>query len=99
MLDLRYFAASAHNGNAGELLARALLLGDLPERIFLVGIEPSRRASGGTLSEPVLRAIPAALEAARHAVAEAIACQDGPYIIEERGNELLSAAGGQPSED
>ncbi len=98
-LDLRYRASSSHTGDAGELLAKASLEGDLPERIFLVGIEPSRRARGGALSEPVLRAIPAAVEAARHAVTEALASQDRSQPLQESDDELWAAATGPASEN
>lgn len=53
-------ATTAHEGNAGELLASANLLEDLPERVFLVGIEPERVQTGLALSEIVLRALPEA---------------------------------------
>jgi len=55
-------SATAHEGNAGELLAAAQLLDELPARIFLVGIEPERVRTEIGLSESVASAIPAALE-------------------------------------
>jgi len=54
-------STTAHEGNAGELLAAAQLLNDLPERVFLVGVEPERVRTELGLSESVLRALPAAL--------------------------------------
>jgi len=54
-------AGSAHEGNAGELLAAAALLGDLPERWVILGVEPQRIATGAGLSEPVQRALQPAL--------------------------------------
>jgi len=35
-----HYSGTAHEGNAGELLAAALLLGECSERFFVVGIEP-----------------------------------------------------------
>ncbi|MBZ5666247.1 MAG: hydrogenase maturation protease [Acidobacteriia bacterium] len=54
-------STTAHEGNAGELLAIAQLLGELPERIFLVGIEPERVRTELGLSERVASALPGAL--------------------------------------
>jgi hydrogenase maturation protease len=54
-------STTAHEGNAGELLAIAQLLDELPERVFLVGIEPERVRTELGLSECVASAIPAAL--------------------------------------
>jgi hydrogenase maturation protease len=54
-------STTAHEGNAGELLAAAQLLGELPERVFLVGVEPERVRTELGLSERVARALPAAL--------------------------------------
>jgi hydrogenase maturation protease len=53
-------ATTAHEGNAGELLATAHLLGDLPERLFLVGIEPERVQTELGLSDCVATALPVA---------------------------------------
>jgi len=50
-------ANSAHEGNAGELLAAAQLLDELPNRLFVVGVEPKRIATGNELSAPVKRAL------------------------------------------
>jgi len=75
VLNLRCRSTTAHESNAGELLATAGLLGDLPKHVFLVGIEPARLGSGIGLSEPVRKAVPAALEAARYALSEALTYQ------------------------
>ncbi len=64
VLKLGSRSASAHEGNAGELLRTARLLGDLPERLFLIGIEPTTIGTGIELSEQVQAAIPAAIDAA-----------------------------------
>ncbi len=54
-------STTAHEGNAGELLAAAQLLNELPDRIFLVGIEPERVRTELGLSGCVAGALPAAL--------------------------------------
>jgi len=54
-------STTAHEGNAGELLAAAQLLNELPARVFLVGVEPERVRTELGLSEPVTSALPAAL--------------------------------------
>lgn len=54
-------STTAHEGNAGELLAAAQLLNELPERVFLVGIEPERVRTELGISERVASALPAAL--------------------------------------
>jgi hydrogenase maturation protease len=51
---------SAHEGNAGELLAAAQLVDELPDRLFVVGVEPKKIATGYGLSAPVKRALPEA---------------------------------------
>lgn len=55
-------ANSAHEGNAGELLAAAQLLGELPDRLFIVAVEPERISTGFGLSHPVKQAIPNVLD-------------------------------------
>jgi hydrogenase maturation protease len=64
---------TAHEGNAAELLGAALLLGECPERVFVVGIEPAQVKTGIGLSEPVAAALPEALAAARELMAEMLA--------------------------
>jgi len=54
-------STTAHEGNAGELLAAAQLLDELPERVFLVGIEPERVRTELGLSDRVASALPSAL--------------------------------------
>jgi hydrogenase maturation protease len=49
--------SSAHEGNAGELLAAAQLLDELPARLFVVGVEPKKIVTGLGLSTPVQRAL------------------------------------------
>jgi hydrogenase maturation protease len=55
-------ANSAHEGNAGELLAAAQLLGELPDRLFIVGVEPECLSTGFALSDTVKQAIPNVLD-------------------------------------
>ena len=50
----------AHGGNASELLTSARLLDVLPERVLLVGVEPSEVRTRLDLSGVVRRALPAA---------------------------------------
>ena len=54
-------STTAHEGNAGELLAAAALVGSLPGRIFLVGVEPQSLHTRLGLSGPVKDALPQAL--------------------------------------
>ena len=58
-------SSTAHEGNAGELLATARLLGDLPQRTIIVGIEPEEVRTGVGLSDAVARSVPEAVACAR----------------------------------
>jgi hydrogenase maturation protease len=77
-------SSTAHEGNAGELLAAAALLGDLPEQVFVVGVEPQRLRTGIGLSAPVLAAVPEAAARARQLIADALVVQN-PSALETRG--------------
>jgi len=55
---------TAHEGNAGELLRSAALLGELPAEVIVIGIEPERLATAIGLSPSVEASVPAALSAA-----------------------------------
>jgi len=57
-------STTAHEGNAGELLAAARLLQELPEQIFLVGMEPETVRTQLGLSKAVEDGLPTALERA-----------------------------------
>ena len=59
---------SAHEGNAGEMLAAAQLIGDLPEAVHLVGIEPDEIRTGTGLSPAVAGAVSRGVEVARNAL-------------------------------
>lgn len=61
-------AESAHEANAGDLLAAAALLGDLPSCAVVVGIEPEIVRTGIGLSPRVQAALPAAVAVARRAL-------------------------------
>lgn len=53
-------ASSGHESNAGELLAAAELLDELPDRLFVVGVEPEKITTGVGLSSAVQEALPVA---------------------------------------
>lgn len=53
-------ASSGHESNAGELLAAAQLLDELPDRLFVVGVEPEQTTTGIGLSPAVQEALPVA---------------------------------------
>jgi hydrogenase maturation protease len=55
-------ANSGHEANAGELLRAVQLLGELPDRLFLVGVEPENISTGFGLSDAVKQAIPAVVD-------------------------------------
>jgi len=64
-------STTAHEGNAGELLAAAALLSELPDQVFVVGVEPLRLTTGIGLSEPVRAALSQAAARARQLIAGA----------------------------
>jgi hydrogenase maturation protease len=53
-------ASSSHECNAGELLAAAQLLDELPDQLFVVGVEPEKITTGLGLSPSVREALPTA---------------------------------------
>lgn len=67
--DVLRFATSrpttAREGNAGELLATAAFLGELPEKCYIIGVEPKSLNTGVGLSRDVHRSRKAALKTAR----------------------------------
>lgn len=70
---LRYATShptSTFEGNAGELLATAAFLGDLPAYCYIVGVQPGSVASGSTLSKDVQKALKPALTKAQSVVDE-----------------------------
>jgi hydrogenase maturation protease len=64
--ELRQFrsgrAGSGHESNAGDLLAAAELLNELPSWLCVVGVEPEKVTTGVVLSPAVQEALPAASE-------------------------------------
>jgi hydrogenase maturation protease len=64
---------TAHEGNAGELLAAAQLIGDLPAQVFLIGVEPERLRTEIGLSPTVSAALPMALGCVQEIVDRAMA--------------------------
>ncbi|MHC5024562.1 MAG: hydrogenase maturation protease [Planctomycetota bacterium] len=63
---------TAHESNAGDLIAAAELIGDCPERLAVVGIEPKSIRTSVGLSEVVGRAVPDAVQEARRCLANLI---------------------------
>jgi hydrogenase maturation protease len=76
MDDLRRFgpagSVSAHEGNALQLLGAAELIGELPEHVTVVGIEPAGIRTGVGLSPPVEAALPRAKEIVRRLLVELV---------------------------
>lgn len=66
-------AAPVHEGSAAPLLAVAALLGELPEWVRVVGVEPGSVRTGMGLSEAVRGALPEALDVAAAAIAVMVA--------------------------
>jgi hydrogenase maturation protease len=58
-------ATTAHEGNAGELLATAAFLGELPQKCYIIGIEPKVVDTGLGLSRDVKRSVKAAAKKAQ----------------------------------
>lgn len=63
-------ANTPHEGNAGELLAVAKILNELPEQVFVVGVEPQSVATRYGLSEAARNALPIAAKHVRELLAE-----------------------------
>jgi hydrogenase maturation protease len=57
-----------HGANASGLLAAAMLIGDLPEQVLLVGATPACLTTGIGLSEAFDTALPAALQLAQESL-------------------------------
>jgi len=71
-------ATSGHEGNCGDLMRAAMLLGSLPPRIALVGLEPEVIRTGMGLSPQVRTAVPEAAEAAASILASWLPCAGEP---------------------
>jgi hydrogenase maturation protease len=61
-------STTAHEGNAGELLATAAFLGDLPEQCFVVGVQPADLSTGIGLSSDVQGSLQGALTQAQNVI-------------------------------
>jgi len=72
-------ASTAHESNVAELLQASMLLGECPEQVTVIGIEPERIATGIGVSEAVARGVGAAVETARRELA-------GRLIRSQRGS-------------
>ena len=64
---------TAHEGNAGELLAAAALVGESPQEVAVVGVQPAEVATGIGLSETVKKSVRPALLQAESILSEMIA--------------------------
>jgi len=59
---------TAHEGSAPQILAALQLLGEVPQEVAVVGIEPERLATGIGLSAAVQAGVPAAASVARRTI-------------------------------
>jgi hydrogenase maturation protease len=66
----QFRSTTAHEGNARELIATAALLGDSPEQLFVVGVEPEQVKTGIGLSASVEGAVGQAVARAAGVVEE-----------------------------
>jgi hydrogenase maturation protease len=76
-------SGSAHESNAGELLAAAALTGDLPPQVWILGVEPAEIETGLEFSEAVERVLPLALASAERAIREKL--QGGCHVSGRTG--------------
>jgi hydrogenase maturation protease len=58
-------STTEREGNAGELLATAAFLGELPEKCYIIAVEPKSVETGVGLSRDVHRSLKAAVKTAR----------------------------------
>jgi len=72
--DVIRFATSRstteREGNAGELLATAAFLGELPDKCYIIAVEPKDVEAGAGLSRDVHRSLKSALKQAQHVLDE-----------------------------
>ncbi len=73
-------ASTAHEGNAFELLASAAVLGDLPERVYLVGVQPAALKTGIGLSDDVQASLTIALGKAEDILQQLVAEIETPVV-------------------
>lgn len=69
-------ASTSHESSALDLLRFAALIGELPEQVWIVGIEPERLNTGIGLSKAVCAAVPRALREVKQLLQEL--CRDVP---------------------
>ena len=62
-------ASTAHESNVAELLQTSTLLGECPEQVTVIGIEPEKIGTGIGVSEAVGKGVGAAVEAAKRELA------------------------------
>jgi hydrogenase maturation protease len=63
-------ASTAHESNVAELLQASTLLGECPEEVTVIGIEPARIETGMGVSGAVAKGVGEAVETARRELAE-----------------------------
>jgi len=66
-------STTAHEGNARELMATAALLGESPDHLAVVGVEPGRLDTGIGLSDSVERVVNVAVQRAAEEVEQILA--------------------------
>ena len=66
-------STTEREGNAGELLATAAFLGELPEKCYLIAVEPKELDAGSGLSRDVHRSLRSAMRQAQHVLEELVA--------------------------
>lgn len=66
-------STTEREGNAGELLATAAFLGELPEKCYLIAVEPKEVDAGAGLSRDVHRSLRSALRQAQNVLEELVA--------------------------
>jgi hydrogenase maturation protease len=64
-------ASTAHESSVAELLQASMLLGECPEQVTVIGIEPARISTGIGVSDAVAKAVGEAVEAARRELGRA----------------------------
>lgn len=79
--DSKLGPATAHGCNAQELIATVALLGESPEELFVVGIEPEQMTTGIDLSASVERAVGPALSRAADVVEQMLT----KFVLEPQG--------------
>ena len=68
-------ASTARESNVAELLQASTLLGECPEQVTVIGIEPARIGTGIGVSDAVARGVREAVEAARGVLADSVSCR------------------------